>query len=243
MILECQACGTKYRFDASLIRPQGTKVRCSRCGFTWTLYPEEVVPGEEVRRAPKRGRWALVLVLVALLALLGYTYRDEVRKGVQPLWEVLEESLPIGKPRLELLRLVGYRLQVEGQEVFAIEGRVVSRAKEVLGEVRLEGRLLDGQGRVVARAEGVAGKYLPYDRIREMTLDELRDFIASRAETEVIPGTPYPFTILFLEPPEAVEEFQVEVAGYRALRRQGASTNGTKVLSFTSRSPLSVSLR
>ncbi|MGV8074768.1 MAG: DUF3426 domain-containing protein [Syntrophobacteraceae bacterium] len=42
MIVSCESCGTKFRFDPARMRGSRTKVRCSRCGHVFVLSrPEE----------------------------------------------------------------------------------------------------------------------------------------------------------------------------------------------------------
>lgn len=51
MIIQCEKCRTKFNFDESLLKSDGSKVRCSVCHNVFTAYPpEEIlddVPGEE----------------------------------------------------------------------------------------------------------------------------------------------------------------------------------------------------
>jgi predicted Zn finger-like uncharacterized protein len=45
MIITCEACSTKFNLDESLLKPSGSKVRCSKCKTVFTAYPPE--PEEE----------------------------------------------------------------------------------------------------------------------------------------------------------------------------------------------------
>jgi len=57
MIVTCDRCSTKYNLDESLVKDEGSKVRCSRCKHVFVAYPPsksptlafdgETVPGEE----------------------------------------------------------------------------------------------------------------------------------------------------------------------------------------------------
>ncbi len=42
MIITCEACNTRYDVNEDLIKPQGTKMRCSACGKVFTAYPGPV---------------------------------------------------------------------------------------------------------------------------------------------------------------------------------------------------------
>ena len=41
MRIECQTCNTKFKLDDSLIKKDGTKVRCSKCKEIITVYPQD----------------------------------------------------------------------------------------------------------------------------------------------------------------------------------------------------------
>ena len=47
MILTCQNCSTSFRLDETLLKPTGSKVRCSQCRHTWVAMPPE--PASEDR--------------------------------------------------------------------------------------------------------------------------------------------------------------------------------------------------
>ena len=42
MIITCKECSTRFRLDESLLRPDGSKVRCSRCSHIFTAFPPPV---------------------------------------------------------------------------------------------------------------------------------------------------------------------------------------------------------
>ncbi len=47
MIIECEQCRSKFNFDESLLKRDGSRVRCSVCKTIFTAYPPEPqsVPG------------------------------------------------------------------------------------------------------------------------------------------------------------------------------------------------------
>ncbi len=66
MLLTCPACDTQYKVDEAALDPEGSKVRCFRCSYTWVAKPSgrpAVVPDEpqasieleeaEIREAPE----------------------------------------------------------------------------------------------------------------------------------------------------------------------------------------------
>lgn len=44
MIITCDECATSFRLDESLLKAEGSKVRCSRCKHVFTAFPPSVTP-------------------------------------------------------------------------------------------------------------------------------------------------------------------------------------------------------
>jgi predicted Zn finger-like uncharacterized protein len=40
MIITCQKCSTSYNLDETLLKPEGTKVRCTLCKYIFKAYPQ-----------------------------------------------------------------------------------------------------------------------------------------------------------------------------------------------------------
>ena len=43
MIVPCESCHSKFKLDSNLVKPTGTKVRCSRCQEVFKVYPPSAV--------------------------------------------------------------------------------------------------------------------------------------------------------------------------------------------------------
>nr|WP_321401593.1 DUF3426 domain-containing protein [uncultured Desulfobacter sp.] len=52
MIITCEKCATRFVLDDALIKPGGSKVRCSKCLHVFTAFPSEL-PGLELSDQPK----------------------------------------------------------------------------------------------------------------------------------------------------------------------------------------------
>ena len=50
MIIHCESCQSKFMLDSSLVKPTGSKVRCSKCRKTFKVYPPQSV---ERRKHPR----------------------------------------------------------------------------------------------------------------------------------------------------------------------------------------------
>jgi len=49
MVIQCESCRTEFNLDESLLKKEGTKVRCSRCRHVFTAHPSSpVLPGETI---------------------------------------------------------------------------------------------------------------------------------------------------------------------------------------------------
>ena len=49
MIIQCEKCLTKFNIDESLLKKEGSKVRCSLCKYVFVGYPPDVVSIEEAK--------------------------------------------------------------------------------------------------------------------------------------------------------------------------------------------------
>jgi predicted Zn finger-like uncharacterized protein len=47
MIIECEKCGSKFSLDETLLRSEGSKVKCSMCKHVFTAYPIQEISDEE----------------------------------------------------------------------------------------------------------------------------------------------------------------------------------------------------
>jgi predicted Zn finger-like uncharacterized protein len=52
MVIQCNACQTRFRLADDKIKPQGTRVRCSKCGEVFTIMPPAPVAEEFAPPAP-----------------------------------------------------------------------------------------------------------------------------------------------------------------------------------------------
>jgi predicted Zn finger-like uncharacterized protein len=47
MIIQCEACQTRFRIAVEKVKPGGTKVRCSKCKAIFTVFPPQPEPAED----------------------------------------------------------------------------------------------------------------------------------------------------------------------------------------------------
>ncbi len=53
MVIQCESCRTEFNLDESLLKEEGTKVRCSRCRHVFSAYPSAPVPAAETVESPE----------------------------------------------------------------------------------------------------------------------------------------------------------------------------------------------
>lgn len=56
MIITCPKCNTKYRFKEELLKPEGTKLKCSKCKHIFTFYPEKEKDSKESVNEKKQAK-------------------------------------------------------------------------------------------------------------------------------------------------------------------------------------------
>ncbi len=71
MILTCQNCSTSFRLDESLLKPSGSKVRCSRCKHIWRARPPAVTMASVQEPEDNDGSSALGAAAAGLAAGAG----------------------------------------------------------------------------------------------------------------------------------------------------------------------------
>jgi predicted Zn finger-like uncharacterized protein len=53
MIITCEACNTSFNLDEKMLKPEGSKVRCSVCSKVFTAYPRPAEPAEPTGQVEK----------------------------------------------------------------------------------------------------------------------------------------------------------------------------------------------
>jgi predicted Zn finger-like uncharacterized protein len=81
LIITCKSCHSMFRLDSSLVKPTGTKVRCSKCQEVFTVYPAD----QSDRRKHKR---------IKTRNLISYLSYDKIG---QLIYQGLGQALDISK--------------------------------------------------------------------------------------------------------------------------------------------------
>lgn len=204
MILRCEQCGTAYHLDPSLLGPQGSKVRCTRCGHVFWVEPPATLEGnisaEEDSLSPsfpqaqegkeeipvtvspslrifRIGAAALLLILIALSARFLYIRYHYPAWKMNEVWaEVF--FLPSDPQGRRELRLVNHKKDfIENEKIgriFLVEGEIINGYPTARQEIKIRGSLKTADHRVVDAREVYAGWALTREEIMTLSPEDLQ---------------------------------------------------------------------
>lgn len=106
-----------------------------------------------------------------------------------------------------------YQRIKDGSEVFVITGQVVSAAPVTLHSVEVRGRLLDGEGEVIAEKFIFCGNAVSAKILGDLTPREVSVLqkITPPKQFGIKPGESAPFVIVFMAPPKNAAELSAQV--------------------------------
>lgn len=140
MIIPCKSCHSAFRLDGSLIKPTGSRVRCSKCQTVFTVLPPNVVERRKHYRIKTQN-------------LISHFSFDETgalhSQGIGRALDVSQGGILIETPlpiESDLLSLMAVDLE---ENLFEIKGRVMHSKKSSTG-MYLSGIAFVGSGWQVA---------------------------------------------------------------------------------------------
>ncbi len=94
MIIQCEKCRTKFSLKESLIKKEGSKVRCTRCGNVFMTYPQEETFAKEAETIPvKKEDLDSTMALDSSPVLAGDAGETEEKDQDVDFADVFEESM------------------------------------------------------------------------------------------------------------------------------------------------------
>lgn len=179
------------------------------------------------RKKNKHTGLLLMLLLISLLAG-GYAYLAQMKgtwdpqillRHLQEMTGTVAPENPTAKIELLNLRSSFVSNQNSGQ-LFAIAGEARNGYSHTRSAISVKGVIYGPKGEAVTQQTVFCGnpldeaalRTLPFAKIEESMNNQFGD---SLSNLDVAPGTTVPFTIVFKNLPEAVNEFNVEVADSR----------------------------
>lgn len=203
MILQCEACDTRYLVPDAALTPEGRTVRCARCGHMWFAEPPESLPdlsafetarpklrplpkGSNVPAvtAPRHPLWAVaacILLLLTAAAIATLTWR--------PSLATLEPSEGLALADLSFSKAPGQR-----RESFRVQGTIANRSEHTKRLPVLRITLRDESGEPLQYWDFTgdrvieAGKSVPFDT------DQLESIFSKGMEITVEIGSPLELT-------------------------------------------------
>lgn len=103
---------------------------------------------------------------------------------------------------------------------FVIEGNVTNHHPVPCKFVQVKGTLFDAKGDRAAEETAYCGNILKKNEIQTSSVERIREVLqrpsgAGLSNLSIEPGKSIPFMLVFLDPPENVSEFSVEIVGYQ----------------------------
>jgi len=103
---------------------------------------------------------------------------------------------------------------------FVIEGNVTNHHPVPCKFVQVKGTLFDAKGDRAAEETAYCGNILKKSEIQNSSAERIREVLqrpsgAALSNLSIEPGKSIPFMLVFLDPPENVSEFSVEIVGYQ----------------------------
>ena len=103
---------------------------------------------------------------------------------------------------------------------FVIEGNVTNHHLVPCKFVQVKGTLFDAKGDRAAEETAYCGNILKKNEIQNSSAERIREVLqrpsgAGLSNLSIEPGKSIPFMLVFLDPPENVSEFSVEIVGYQ----------------------------
>jgi len=104
-----------------------------------------------------------------------------------------------------------YEQRVHGGKLYILQGKVTNTGKNHRGWILVAAALLDNNGKVVAEQAVHAGNVLSIDTVRNIDPDTVFNVLRTggNERRSLRSGTSIPFMVVFFDPPEKIDSFQV----------------------------------
>ncbi len=237
MIVSCPRCNTKYKVADELIRPEGSKLKCTKCGHIFLQKREEDTnTGVEVslssekisleRPAVNRKRlWVLLTVICGclIMGVAGWIlyphlikYLPSHKKTPAPSSNSTTSSLSeIKKIGLEDIKQYMVENDLIGK-LLVIQGKAVNHFDKPKALIKVEATLYDSRGKVLKKKDIFCGNTLSLFQLQSWPKKRMEAELHSKVgilmkNTNIPPGGSVDFMVVFYNPPPDISEYGVKV--------------------------------
>ncbi len=159
-----------------------------------------------------------ILVIILALLLSGVLIYEGVKFFRAPPKEVPVEVDPMGNLQIEMIRNPEYAFVVNNSagELLVVTGHVTNRYDQPRSHIQVKATIYDAAGAVVVTSEAYCGNKLLDSDLSVLDLETINRRLTNRggdasANVGVKPGARVPFTVVFSNLPENIDEMTVEV--------------------------------
>ena len=126
--------------------------------------------------------------------------------------------------RIKLIQPVDFRQYIITNEkagpIFVVEGKALNRFETPKARIQVMVSLYDAAGKVLAQKEQLCGNTLSLFQLQVQSEQEINDALNSKAgiyanNAFIKPGDTAPFMVVFFNPPDKVEEYQIKIVDAR----------------------------
>ncbi len=206
MIISCPNCGTKYKLSDQLIKPQGTKLKCSRCGHVF-LYKEKTEDTRDVpstttsshqprkisleKPAADKKKIGMLVGMICGLILMGIAgwylypmvsgYFSKKQKNTsQSSTNSTGTSLDaIKKIALEDVKQYFVKNDMVGN-LLVIQGKAVNHFNRPKALIKIEATLYDDKGNILKKKQILCGNTLSLFQLQSWPKKRLEDELNSK---------------------------------------------------------------
>lgn len=218
MKLTCEACEASFSVPDSAIKPEGRKVKCSKCGHVWLAKPEPVAPKVEVAPDPVVDETAELgeaedAALKAISDMLSESEKPKkkakkkVSAAAKPLDRMLKRAIAACVVGIVIASLFAFKSTFYPvlSPLYKAMGMVTTE-QVVIQKLAYEKREADKKDYFAVSGEivNMAEETMAIPTLRVSLQDELREVFYSKeyeVEKQLEPGEAYPFNASRLETP------------------------------------------
>ncbi len=234
MIVSCPNCKTKYRVSDEAIRPEGTKLKCTKCGHIFVYKKDQSIDNIDTSKkiylekpvADKKKLGLIVGIICGfiLMGVAGWYLYPMVSKYFPKKEKKINQTTAasngtsldaIKKIALEDVKQYFVKNDIVGK-LLVIQGKAVNHFNKPKALIKIEATLYDDKGNVLEKKDILCGNTLSLFQLQSWPKKRLEDELNSKVgilmkNTNIPPGGSVDFMVIFYNPPPNMSEYGVKV--------------------------------